>query len=256
VTDLKWSVSLEALHQADAARLASRALLIAALPGLSAGPPNLETVRALVALSTEAWRIQDPPDWEAAQGFAQSAVDLAARLDSPDEQSQALGALATVLDGRSLLREHLAVAQQRLALCGTSRLDPYETIEAVRAAAAAHMYVGEYEQALQGLQEAEQLASRAQVVEQQANALGLQAQCWFRLDRWDEVLATEIRWRDLEHRYPRARVGEMCFFVALSASVHALRGDRQRAEAYAKESYDFMVFVSGTPEVWQRNQFY
>ena len=25
---------------------------------------------------------------------------------------------------------------------------------------------------------------------------------------------------------------------------------------YAKESYDFMVFVSGTPEIWQRNQFY
>ena len=70
------------------------------------------------------------------------------------------------------------------------------------------------------------------------------------------MLATENRWRELERRYARERVGEMCFFVALSASVHALRGDRERAEAYAKESYDFMVFISGTPEYWQRNQFY
>jgi hypothetical protein len=44
--------------------------------------------------------------------------------------------------------------------------------------------------------------------------------------------------------------------VALSASVHALRGDAQRAAAYAKESFDFMVYVSGTPDRWQRNQFY
>ncbi len=118
------------------------------------------------------------------------------------------------------------------------------------------MYVGEYATALQGLQEAESLAVRAQVIDQQANALGLQAQCWFRLDRWDEVLATETRWRDLERRYPRERVGEMCFFVALSASVHALRGDHQRADDYARESYEYMVSVSGTPEQWQRNQFY
>jgi len=115
---------------------------------------------------------------------------------------------------------------------------------------------GEYEQALPHLREAESLAERAQVIDQQANALGLQAQCWSRLDRWDEVLATEQKWRDLERRYSRERVGETCFFVALSARVHALRGDRDRAEAYAKESYDWMVSMSGTPEKWQRNQYY
>jgi hypothetical protein len=183
-------------------------------------------------------------------------VDLAAQLDSPVDQSQALGALATVLDGRSLLREHRAVAQQRLALCRAPHFDLYESIEAVRSAAAADMYVGEYVRALEGLQEAERLAERVQVVEQQVNALGLQAQCYFRLDRWDEVLATETKWRELERRYPRERVGEVCFFVALSASVHALRGDRQRAETYAQESLDYMVSVSGTPDQWQRNQFY
>ena len=256
ITDLKWTVSLEQLQRVNADRLASRAMLEDALRSLIEQPPHLETVRALVTLSTDAWRIQDPPDWEAAQRFAQTAADMAAELDSPVDQSRALGALATVLDGRSRLREHRQVTQQRLELCRSARFDPHESIEAVRSAAGALMYSGEYAQALDGLREAERLAERAQVVEQQANALGLQAQCYFRLDRWDDVLATEVKWRELQRKYPRERVGEMCFFVAISASVHALRGDRQRAEAYAKESYDFMVFVSGTPEIWQRNQFY
>jgi hypothetical protein len=70
------------------------------------------------------------------------------------------------------------------------------------------MYVGEYQEALSYLKEAESLAASTQVVYQQANAIGLQAQCWFRLDRWDEVLATEEVWRDLERRYSRERVGE------------------------------------------------
>jgi hypothetical protein len=51
-------------------------------------------------------------------------------------------------------------------------------------------------------------------------------------------------------------VGATCFLVALSASVHALRGEPGMASAYAQESYDFMVSISGKPEQWQRNQFY
>jgi class 3 adenylate cyclase len=257
VTELKWSVSLEYLQQANEIRLAARDALEAGLGRLEAEPPHSETVRALVVLSTDAWRIQDPPDWEAAQRFAQAAVDMAGQLDSPVELSQALGALATVLDGRSRLREHLQVAHQRLALCRATQFeDVRERIEALRSAGAAHMYVGEYEQALPYLQEAESLAGRAQVVDQQANALGLQAQCSFRLDRWDDVLATEEKWRDLERRFTRERIGETCFFVALSASIHALRGDLERADAYSQESYDYMVAMSGEPERWQRNQFY
>jgi hypothetical protein len=77
-----------------------------------------------------------------------------------------------------------------------------------------------------------------------------------RLDRWDDVLATEQKWRDLERRFTRERVGETCFLVALSAVVHALRGDQDRSNAYRGESYDYMVAVSGLPDQWQRNQFY
>jgi tetratricopeptide (TPR) repeat protein len=209
VTDLKWSVSLEYLKQAHEINSAARAALEQCLNALESEPPHLETVRVLVALSTDAWRIQEPPDWEMAQQYAQAAVDMTERLESQVEQSKALGALATVLDGRSLLREHLKVTQQRLAICRQPGFDDVSEItEALRSTGAALMYVGEYEQAVSLLQEAEDLAVRTQIIEQQANALGLQAQCWFRLDRWDEVLTTEEKWRDLERRYSRERVGE------------------------------------------------
>ena len=118
------------------------------------------------------------------------------------------------------------------------------------------MYVGEYEQAIPHLQEAEALAVKAQAIGQQTAAIGLLSQCAFRLDRWDEVIALEDKWRELERRYPRQRVGPTCFDSALSGSVYALRGDLDKSRAYGKESVDYMVSMSGSPEIWQRNQFY
>jgi len=209
VTELKWSVGLEYLQQVNQSRLASRASLEESLEFLESEPPQLVTVQVLIALSMDAWRIQEPADWESAQRFAQSAVDMAKQLDDPVLLSQALGALATVLDGRSLLREHLQVTQQRLEICQSPQFDnATESIEALRSIGSAWMYVGEYEQAMPYLQEAEALAVKTKIIEQQANALGLQAQCLFRLDRWDEVLSLEAKWRDLEQRFSRERVGE------------------------------------------------
>jgi len=257
VTDLKWSVSLEHLQEANEARLTSRASLESSLSLTENEPAHLETVRALVVLSMDAWRIQEPSDWEAAERFAQAAVTMAEKLDSPVDLSRALGALASVLDGRSRLREHLKIVEQRLMICSDPRFeDVREKVEALRSVGAARMYVGEYSQALTYLTQAEELARTVQATDQIANALGIQAQCLFRSDRWDEVLAIEEKWRDLERQHPRERVGETCFFVALSASVHALRGDRDRAKSYAEESYDYMLSMSGQPEHWQRNQFY
>jgi hypothetical protein len=113
-----------------------------------------------------------------------------------------------VLDGRSLLREHLHVAQKRLEISQDPRADDLgESIDALSGVGMALMYVGEYAQAMPHLQEAEILAASVQAIGQQAAALSLQGQCWFRLDRWDEVFATEERWRDLERRYTRQRVG-------------------------------------------------
>jgi hypothetical protein len=198
-----------------------------------------------------------PPDWERAQRFAQSAVDIAEQLAGPVDLSRALGALCNVLDGQSLLGEHLQVALRRLEISADPRVDDAaERIDAINAAGMALMYVGEYEQAIPHLREAEEMARKAQFIGHQTAAIGLQSQCAFRLDRWDEVIALEEKWRELERRYPRQRVGPTCFSAALSGSVYALRGDLDMSKAYGKESVDYMVSMSGSPEIWQRNQFY
>jgi tetratricopeptide (TPR) repeat protein len=256
VTELKWTVSLEFLQQANASRLASRARLEESLDHLS-DKPHPETVHVLVVLSTDAWRIQEPPDWDAAQQFAEAAVAMAEQLDDLVTLAQALGALANVLDGRSLLQAHLQIAERQLAICREPHFDDVrELLEAIRRVGAAHVYIGAYEQALPYLIEAENLAVRAQIIDQQTNAIGLQSQCWFRLDRWDELLAGEEKWRALERRYPRERVGETCFYVGLCASAYAWRGESERAEIYRREAYEYMLSMSGSSQGWQRNQFY
>jgi tetratricopeptide (TPR) repeat protein len=182
---------------------------------------------------------------------------MAEQLDNPVLLAQALGALANVLDGRSKLREHVRVAQKRLEVTQDGRFEnSREKVDTLRGIGVALMYVGDYKEAVPYLEEATSLATQIHATDQIANALGIQAQCLFRMDKWDEVLAIEKKWRDLENRYSRERVGETCFFVALSGSVHALRGNGIQADSYAKESYDYMVSMSGLPEHWQRNQFY
>ncbi|HET6443138.1 MAG TPA: adenylate/guanylate cyclase domain-containing protein [candidate division Zixibacteria bacterium] len=256
-TETKWSVDAETYEQVSAISQNSQANLQESLLSMEGEPPHEETVHLLVAMSTDAWRVQEPPDWEAAQKFAESSVAMAKQLNDMVLISQALGVLANVLDGRSKLRDHLAVAQQRLDISQDDEFeDAHEKVDTLRGYGAALMYVGEYEEALPFLDEAAELATNIQAMDQITNALGIRAQCLFRLDRWDDVLANEEKWRDLERRYSRERIGETCFFVALSASIFALRGDASRSDAYAKESFDYMVSMSGLPDDWQRNQFY
>jgi tetratricopeptide (TPR) repeat protein len=209
VTEAKWSVDAETYRRVSELREISLSDLADQLAAFEQQPPHAETVRLFAALSMDAWRNRRPPDWDAAQRYAQVAVDMAERLDDRPLLSHALGALASALDGRSLLREHLAVALRRSEITREPEFDDLrEHLDALRGLGAALMYVGEYEQALPLLQEAEGIAVRVQAADQQANTLGLQAQCRFRLDRWDEVLETELRWRELERHYPRERVGE------------------------------------------------
>jgi tetratricopeptide (TPR) repeat protein len=255
-TEAKWNVDLDTYRQARELTLESLNELERSLSA-TLDEPNAEIVRALATLSFEAWRNRMPPDWERAQKYARSAVDMAEELGDPAVLSRALGALCNVLDGQSRLREHLEVALRRLEVSRASgEDDTLERIDAVSGAGMALMYVGEYERAIPLLHEAEALALKAQSVGQQTAAIGLQSQCAFRLDRWDEVLALEEKWRELERRYPRQRVGPTCFNAALSGSVHALRGELDKSRAYGKESVDYMVSMSGLPEIWQRNQFY
>lgn len=256
-TDTKWSVDEKSYREYGRISMESQASLVVGIEALSDKQAHPETVRSLVVLSIDAWRIQSPPDWESAHRFAQAAVTMAENLDDPVLLSRALGALANVLDGRSLLREHVAVAQRRLVISQDEAFDDQrEKIDTLRGNGVALLYVGEYDRAMPYLEEAARLATVIQATDQIANALGIQAQCLYRLDRWDEVLAIEEKWRDLEQKYPRERIGETCFFVALSGAIHALRGDNDLASEYAIESYDYMVSMSGLPEEWQRNQFY
>lgn len=208
-TEAKWSVDADAYQKVSAVSQKSQASLRDSLQAMEDEPPHAETVHLLAALSVDAWRVQTPPDWEAAQRFAKRAVEMAEGLANAVLLSQALGALANVLDGQSLLRENLQVAQRRLEISQSADFsDPREVIDAQRGAGVALMYVGEYVKALPFLQKAEELATEIRSPDQIANALGIQAQCLFRLDRWDKVLAIEEKWRDLDLRYTRQRVGE------------------------------------------------
>jgi tetratricopeptide (TPR) repeat protein len=255
-TEAKWNVNVDTYRQVRDLTLESLNELELRLSGLK-HEPNAEVVRALATLSFEAWRSRTPPNWERAQSFALSAVEMAEELAEPVILSRALGALCNVLDGQSLLRDHLQVALRRLEISSDPRVDdPIERIDAVSGAGMAFMYVGEYERAIPYLQEAEALALKGQSIGQQTAAIGLQSQCAFRLDRWDEVIALEDKWRELERRYPRQRVGPTCFNAALSGSVYALRGELDKSRAYGKESVDYMISMSGVPDIWQRNQFY
>jgi class 3 adenylate cyclase/tetratricopeptide (TPR) repeat protein len=208
-TDAKWSVDAETFSEVSAVSQESLASLGGSLSAMESARPNPETVLLLTALSVEAWRNEMPSNWEAAQDYAQSAVDMAEKLDDPILLSRSLGSLANVLDGRSLLRQHLQVALQRLEISQDPAFDdPRERIDVLRGAGLAYMYVGEYQQARPYLEEARDYATRMQVTDQVANTLGIQAQCLFREDQWDAVLEIEKQWRDLEQSHTRERVGE------------------------------------------------
>jgi len=60
VSEVKWSVSLDYLQRVEAARQAARASLEGSLLYLETQAPQLETVRVLVTLSMNAWRLEDP----------------------------------------------------------------------------------------------------------------------------------------------------------------------------------------------------
>ena len=203
-----WTVRIEEQDQAVSSSLVSRTSLEAALQRLVAQTPRAETVHLLRTLSYDAWRNRLPPDYEVAELHARVALEVAERLGDPTEISGALGSLANVHLARSLLREHLRVAQQRLEIsAGAGFDDPAERVDSLRSAGGALMYVGEYDEALTYLEEAGQLAASIHAVAQQFNVLCLQAQCRLRLDQWNEVLGLEVDWRELVQRYSRERIG-------------------------------------------------
>jgi tetratricopeptide (TPR) repeat protein len=208
-TEAKWSVDAQTYLQASEISKKSHMDLMRRLEELDDASPHEENVRMLVALSTEAWRVQTPADWISAQRYAQSAVELAEKLANKDLLSSALGALATTLDGQSLLREHLGIANQRVEISRNGdQVTEIEKIDAHRGMGAALMYVGQYAEAIPYLEKAEAMAVEAHSPNLIANAVGIKTQCLFRMDRWDDVLEMEKLWRNLDMRYTREQVGE------------------------------------------------
>jgi hypothetical protein len=118
------------------------------------------------------------------------------------------------------------------------------------------VYVGEYTQALPYVLEAESLSDHIRAVERRVHALGLQSQCCFRLDRWDDMFQIDEKRAEMEKLYPRERVGLTCFEIGLAATVHALRGEFDHAKLLREQAYAIMASTSGAPENWWRNQHY
>jgi tetratricopeptide (TPR) repeat protein len=222
-------------------------------------PPHAEIVQLLLTLSREARLVPVPADWDTAERYARAALDMAETLDDPANLSAALGALASVYGGRGRFRERVQVALRRLELSSDPRFgDVYERANALLDTGKALVHIGEYTQAMDYLVEAESLAGQIQAVKRQVHALRYQAQYWYRLDRWGEVLETEEKRRGLEERYANflERSGPVCFHIALSASVHALHGDTEEALALRDESQAIMTAIDGPPEKWGRNNRY
>lgn len=187
-----------------------------------------------------------------------SAVKMAEELDAPAELSAALESLSLVYGARGQFRERVDVSLRRLELSRDARFTDYrERVNVVYQVGRALLSVGEYEAALTHAKEAENLSAAIQDVATQVNAMTLQSQCLFPLDRWDDLLIMDEKLGDLQARNPFERLGvALCFHTALVSAVKTLRGEREQADILREESYGIMIKIAGSAERWVRNQHY
>jgi len=250
------------LHRwADVQRLepATRASAEAGLRLVEGQPLQAETILLLTTLSREAWLSRSPQDWGTAEHYARAAVDMAEQLGAPVELSDALNALGNVYGARGLFREQVQVELRRLALSEDARFtNRRERVNILYQVGAALVYVGEYVQAMPHLLEAERLAGQIQDLDQQLTTLRVQSHCLYQMDRWDQVIEIEEKWRALEKQYPNLfrLVWAGCFQVALNASVHARRGNFEQAAMLREQSLALMKASAGLPENWGRDNHY
>lgn len=227
-----------------------------ALKWIAGERPHPESARLLTTMANYAYwgtfalygEISSSP--MSGEAYARAAVQIAEQLDAPIEQSAALEALANCYSTQGMLREGAQIVAQRLALSGDPRLtDRRERINILSQAGSALCAVGDFAQALSHLLEAERLADEIRDWGQVIYTLNKQIQCYFGLDRWDEILQIEDKRLVLEARYGRDRIGRMCFQCGVSAYVHGWRGEMELARAHREEAYTMMA-ASISPENW------
>jgi class 3 adenylate cyclase/tetratricopeptide (TPR) repeat protein len=238
----------------------ARVCLKAGLSFTDGQAPHLETVRLLVRASfcMHDW-FKPAPELETADYYAQAAVEMAEQLDAPVDLSAALDALGSNYNSLGRLRDYLLVEQRRQRLSRDPRFNNLrEKLNILNETANAMKLVGDFAQAIPLLLEAEKLAEEIQDFYNEAQALIFLSECWVRLDRWDEVLLVQEKIDVLQRRYPVKRLGGICWGLAFSASVHALRGHKEEAAQLADESYKIMIFFEGgNEETWrQKAPFY
>jgi tetratricopeptide (TPR) repeat protein len=156
---------------------------------------------------------------------------------------------------RGLLRERVQVALQQLTLANDPRFtDVRQRVDVLINTSHALETVGEYALALTYVKQAATLAEQIQEVNLWRSGLAHFAYCFFRLDRWDEMLEILDQVRDIQKRYPRERAGPECFPISLAASVHARRGESALSAAERTEAHSIMTTTTGSMERWARAQ--
>jgi predicted ATPase len=221
--------------------------------------PHEETIRLLTTLAEEAWFARVHPDWEMAEQHANAAIEMAEELDAIVELSAALNTLAAVYSARGLFRERLDLSLQRLELSRDPRFEgTREQASILLQTGRAMTMVGEFTGAMPYLKQAETLSHQIQELDLLFYALRYQAVCYYRMDKWDDVLNIESSWRALEQQYTNfeERIGPTCFFIALVAAIHALRGEMDESLRLRQESVEVMMANDGPVDGWGRDNHY
>jgi hypothetical protein len=163
--------------------------------------------------------------------------------------SAALDTMGILLKERGRIRDYIQLEQRRQWLSRDPRFDDKrEKLNILTENALALKLAGDHARAIPLLLEAEVLAEKVRAAFAQSKALWLQAECWTRLDRWDEVLQTEARANILHQSHPKKRLDVLCWLLAFNASVYALRGEEEVAARLGDESYALMLGQTGASE--------
>jgi len=253
---MRWHSRMEQFNEAFSKGKVSRSWLESLLPSTDKESFQGEMVRVLTALANDTV-LRFPKDLEKAEGYAQSAVDMAEKLNTTIELSVALQARANIYALHNVPHKYLELSRRRLELSNNPNFnDNPERSQILESVGDALMCIGEYEQAIIHLLEEERLALRIGAIDRQTWSLNLLGMCYLRLDRWEELLKLNKRRKELEQIYSSEQIGPSCIVTALISTGYTLFGDSDQSRELREQAYDVMVLKDGkSPEKWGRMHF-